>query len=103
MKGCWRGGRYIDKLLAVDKLQEALNSNSPDFVLRLNYLPEEYVVVRKDTGHRIARKRGIQYELIRDANPTVAWNCAGCRRQHSDSVARCHDPGRPSAAQTHCG
>ncbi len=69
-----RGGRYIDKLLAIDKLQLALYSNSPSFVLRLNYLPDEYAVVRKDTGYRIGRKRGIPYELIRDANPTVAWN-----------------------------
>ena len=67
------GGRYIDELLAIGKLQEALNTGSPDIVLRLNYLPEPYSVVRKDTGFRIGRKEGIPYELIRDANPTVNW------------------------------
>ena len=69
-----RDGRYIDRLLATEKLQEALNTSSPDVILRLNYLPDEYVVERKDTGYRIGRKRGIPYELIRDANPTVNWN-----------------------------
>ncbi len=69
-----RGGRYIDKLLAADKLQETLIRGESDVTLRLNYLPEEYEIVRQDTGYRIGRKRGIPYELIRDANPTVNWN-----------------------------
>ena len=69
-----RGGRYIDRLLATDKLQDALNRGETDVVLRLNYLPEEYEVVRKDTGFRVGRKRGLPFELIRDANPTVNWN-----------------------------
>ena len=67
------GGRYIDKLLATQKLQEALNTNNSDIVLRLNYLPQEYTVVRSDTGYRIGRKSGIPFDLIRDANPTVEW------------------------------
>jgi LysM repeat protein len=67
-------GRYIDKLRATKTLRDALSSGAPEVILRLNYLPEEYQVVRKDTGHRIGRKRGIPYELIRDANPTVDWN-----------------------------
>jgi LysM repeat protein len=67
-------GRYIDELLAIAKLQEALNTDTPDIILRLNYLPEPYSVVRRDTGFRIGRKEGIPYELIRDANPTVNWS-----------------------------
>ena len=67
------GGRYIDELQAIGRLQEALNAGSPDVILRLNYLPEPYSVVLKDTGFRIGRKEGIPYELIRDANPTVNW------------------------------
>jgi len=69
-----RDGRYVDELLAIGKLQEALNTGGPDVVLRLNYLPEPYSVVRQDTGFRIGRKEGIPYELIRDANPTVNWS-----------------------------
>lgn len=69
-----KGGRYIDRLLATEVLQEALTNGSPDVILRLNYLPEEYSIVRQDTGYRIGRKRGIPYELIRDANPTVNWS-----------------------------
>ncbi|MCY4062534.1 MAG: L,D-transpeptidase family protein [Chloroflexi bacterium] len=69
-----RGGRYIDELQAISNLQEALISGTPEIALRLNYLPEPYSVVQKDTGFRIGRKAGIPYELIRDANPTVNWN-----------------------------
>lgn len=69
-----RGGRYIDRLLASEQLQDALIRGESDVTLRLNYLPEEYEIVRKDTGYRVGRKRGIPYELIRDANPTVNWN-----------------------------
>ncbi|MCY3779121.1 MAG: peptidoglycan binding domain-containing protein [Chloroflexi bacterium] len=69
-----RGGRYLDKLLATSKLQEALIRGEPDVTLRLNYLPVEYEIVRRDTGFRVGRKRGIPFELIRDANPTVNWN-----------------------------
>ena len=67
------GGRYIDKLLATEDLQEALDTADPDIVLRLNYLPQTYNVVRRDTGYSIGRKRGIPFDLIRDANPTVQW------------------------------
>lgn len=67
-------GRYIDDLQAIGVLQEALYTGTPDVVLRLNYLPEPYSVVRQDTGFRIGRKEGIPYELIRDANPTVNWS-----------------------------
>ena len=69
-----KGGRYIDKLRATQTLQQALTSGDEEVVLRLNYLPDEYQIVRKDTGYRIGRKRGIPYELIRDANPTVDWS-----------------------------
>ncbi|MYD11534.1 MAG: L,D-transpeptidase family protein [Chloroflexi bacterium] len=69
-----KGGRYIDKLRATQTLQQALSTGDEDVVLRLNYLPDEYQIVRKDTGYRIGRKRGIPYELIRDANPTVDWS-----------------------------
>lgn len=69
-----KGGRYIDKLRATKTLQQALTAGTEEVVLRLNYLPDEYQIVRKDTGYRIGRKRGIPYELIRDANPTVDWS-----------------------------
>ncbi len=68
------GGRYIDELEAVDKLQAALIDGNPDILLRLKYLPSEYRIVDQDTGFLIGRKRGLPYELIRGANPMVNWN-----------------------------
>ena len=69
-----KGGRYINELQAISVLQDALIAGTPDIILRLNYLPEPYSVVQRDTGFRIGRKEGIPYELIRDANPTVNWS-----------------------------
>ena len=68
------GGRYIDELEAIDKLQTALNEGNPDILLRLKYLPSEYRIEQQDTGHEIGRKRGLPFEFIGDANPTVNWN-----------------------------
>ncbi|MCY4147731.1 MAG: L,D-transpeptidase family protein, partial [Chloroflexi bacterium] len=67
-------GRYIDELEAIDKLQNALVDGNPDILLRLRYLPSKYQVERQDTGFSIGRKRGIPFEFIGAANPTVNWN-----------------------------
>lgn len=66
--------RYIDELLAREQLQEALNANNPNVVLRIHHLPKFYTVEQKDNGHRIGRKNGIPFELISDANPAVDWS-----------------------------
>ena len=67
-------GRYIDELEAIEKLQIALIDRNPDILLRLRYLPSKYQVEGGDTGSSIGRKRGIPYEFIGAANPTVNWN-----------------------------
>ncbi len=67
-------GRYIDELEAIEKLQNALIDGNPDILLRLRYLPSKYQVERQDTGMSIGRKRGIPFEFIGAANPTVNWN-----------------------------
>ena len=66
--------RYIDELFAREKLQEALNANNPNVILRIHHLPKFYTVEQKDNGHRIGRKNGIPFELISDANPAVDWS-----------------------------
>ena len=65
--------RYIDERLALEKMQDALDTNNPDVIMRVHYLPQPYFVEQKDTGFRIGRKNGIPYELIAQANPTVDW------------------------------
>lgn len=66
--------RYIDELFAREKMQETLNANNPNVVLRIHHLPRFYTVEQKDNGHRIGRKNGIPFELIAEANPTVDWS-----------------------------
>ena len=65
--------RYIDELFARQKMQEALNANNPNVVMRIHHLPRFYTVEQKDNGFRIGRKNGIPFELIPEANPTVDW------------------------------
>ncbi len=67
-------GRYIDKLLATETLQEALDTSNTYITLRLNYLPQPYTIAPGDTGHSIGRRKGIPPNLILDANPSVQWN-----------------------------
>jgi lipoprotein-anchoring transpeptidase ErfK/SrfK len=41
--------------------------------LRIRYQPQTYAIERGDTGFRIARKTGIPFYLIQEANPQIDW------------------------------
>lgn len=64
-----RGERYLDPILTRQRLTEAINQQSAVVNLRIQYRPFEYQVERGDTGFRIARKTGVPFYLIEDANP----------------------------------
>ena len=66
--------RFIDELLAIDKMQGALNTGDSNVVVRVQHLPVSYSVERQDTGYKIGRKNGLPYQLIYDANPNVNWS-----------------------------
>lgn len=64
-----RGERYLDPILTRQRLTEAINERASSVNLRIQYRPFEYQVQRGDTGFRIARKTGIPFYLIEEANP----------------------------------
>ena len=65
--------RFIDDLVAIEKMQDSLNTNNANVVVRVQHLPESYYVEQKDTGYKIGRKNGLPYQLIYEANPNVNW------------------------------
>lgn len=60
--------RYIEPIEATDKVNIAIAEGQTRIDLRVRYRPTVYEVERGDTGFRIARRTGIPFFQIRDAN-----------------------------------
>lgn len=61
-------GRYLDTNETIANLQEAIDNQNPSVLLRIRYRPTTYEVAAGDRGYNIARKTGIPYYLIAQAN-----------------------------------
>ncbi len=61
--------RYIDPKEAREKLNAAISDQNPEVNLRIRYRDSQYTVVSGDSGYRIARKTGVPYYLLAEANP----------------------------------
>ena len=61
--------RYLDPAEAKEKVREAIANQETQVYLRIRYRAATYEVVAGDTGFGIARKTGIPYFLIEQANP----------------------------------
>ncbi len=61
--------RFLDANYAYRKVNDALARNETRITLRINYRPSIYTVEKGDTTYDIARKNGIPYGLIAEANP----------------------------------
>jgi len=60
--------RYLEAAETIAKLSEAINTEVVSVNLRIRYRPVEYEVVRGDTAYGIARKTGLPYFLVQEAN-----------------------------------
>ncbi|MEO8606843.1 MAG: L,D-transpeptidase family protein [Chloroflexota bacterium] len=60
--------RYLDPIETKDRIRQAINDKKSDVHLRIRYRPTTYTVIGGDTGFRIARKTGIPFFLIQEAN-----------------------------------
>jgi LysM repeat protein len=65
--------RYLDPTETKDRLREAINDKATEVQLRIRYRPTPYTITGGDTGFRIARKTGIPFYLIQEANPGSDW------------------------------
>jgi LysM repeat protein len=63
------GVRYLDATETTETLRQAIASKSDAVNLRIRYRPVQYTVVAGDTATAIARKTGIPFYLIEEANP----------------------------------
>ena len=61
--------RFLDANYAYRKVNEALARDETSVTLRINYRPSIYTIAAGDTTYDIARKTGIPYGLIAQANP----------------------------------
>ncbi len=60
--------RYLDPAETRDTLRQAIRNKSDNVLLRIRYRPTTYQVVSGDTGYRIARKTGLPFYWIEQAN-----------------------------------
>lgn len=60
--------RYLEAGETIEKLSKAINERAATVNLRIRYRPIEYEVVRGDTTYGIARKTGLPYFLVQEAN-----------------------------------
>ena len=65
--------RFIDELMAIEEMQDSLNTNNSNVIVRIQHLPQPYYVELQDTGFKIGRKKGLPFQLVYEANPNVEW------------------------------
>ncbi|MCA9905500.1 MAG: L,D-transpeptidase family protein, partial [Anaerolineae bacterium] len=65
------GLRFIEPTDVMEKLHGAIRAGVASTTVRIRYRSTSYEVVSGDTGNRIARKTGIPFFLIQQANPNL--------------------------------
>ncbi len=60
--------RYVDLNEAKKRVEDAIANDQSDITLRMRYYPQVYTVQPGDRGFSIARKTGIPFYLIQEAN-----------------------------------
>ncbi|MEZ4666498.1 MAG: L,D-transpeptidase family protein [Anaerolineae bacterium] len=60
--------RYLDPTETAEAVNQAIVHQQNAVALRIHYHPTTYTVAAGDTGYRIARKTGIPFYLIQEAN-----------------------------------
>jgi LysM repeat protein len=61
--------RYLDPRESREKLAQAIQDRNPVVNMRIRYRDSQYTVVPGDRAYYIARKTGIPYYLLAEANP----------------------------------
>lgn len=61
--------RYLDQIETISAMREAIQTKQQAVSLRIRYHPSTYTVVSGDSGYRIARKTGLPFYLVQEANP----------------------------------
>ncbi len=65
--------RYLEPTETIGLVRAAIQSRSREVYLRVRYQPDTYQFESGDTGYYVARKTGIPFGLIQEANPGRDW------------------------------
>lgn len=66
--------RYLEPTETINLMRSAVQAQRSGVSLRVRYQPSTYQVVSGDSGHYIARKTGLPFNLIQQANPGRDWD-----------------------------
>lgn len=66
--------RYLDAQEVIESVADAVSTGQEQALLRVRYLPLSYEIASGDRGYSIARKTGMPFNLIDQANPGLDWN-----------------------------
>lgn len=65
--------RYLEPTDTMQRMRTAINAGQTAVDLRIRYRNDTYTVQGGDTGYRIARRTGIPFFLLQQANPGFDW------------------------------
>ncbi len=66
--------RYLEPMDAIEQMRSAIEQGRPEATLRIRYRNSTHVVERGDSGYRIARRNGVSFYLMQQANPNRDWD-----------------------------
>jgi LysM repeat protein len=64
---------YIEPSDAIEKVRDAITEGNSQVTLRIRYRTATYEIQPGDNGYRIARRNGVPFNLIQQANPNRDW------------------------------
>ena len=64
---------YIEPSDAIENVRQAITESRSQVTLRIRYRTATYTVQPGDNGYRIARRNGVPFNLIQQANPNRDW------------------------------
>jgi LysM repeat protein len=65
---------YIEPSDAIEKVRQAITEGRAQVTLRVRYRTSTYTVQPGDSGYRIARRTGVPFFLLQQANPNRDWD-----------------------------
>ncbi len=66
--------RFLEPMDAISKVRGAIEQGSSEVYLRIHYRNSLHTVEAGDSGYRIARRNGVSFFLLQQANPNRDWD-----------------------------
>lgn len=66
--------RFLEPMDAISKVRAAIEQGSSEVYVRVHYRNSIHTVEGGDSGYRIARRNGVSFYLLQQANPNRDWD-----------------------------